>query len=70
MCIVAFIFLVLIVFRALIWGDPVSGWPSMVSIMIFIGGLIQLCLGIVGLYLSKIYLETKKRQHFILKEER
>ncbi len=70
MCIVAFIFLVLIVIRALIWGDPVSGWPSMVSIMIFIGGLIQLCLGIVGLYLSKIYLETKKRQHFILKEER
>ena len=70
MCIVAFIFLVLIVFRALIWGDPVSGWPSMVSIMIFIGGLIQLCLGIVGLYLSQIYLETKKRQHFILKEER
>ena len=70
MCIVAFIFLVLIVIRALIWGDPVSGWPSMVSIMIFIGGLIQLFLGIVGLYLSKIYLETKKRQHFILKEER
>lgn len=70
MCIVAFIFLVLIVIRALIWGDPVSGWPSMVSIMIFIGGLIQLCLGIVGLYISKIYLETKKRQPYILKEER
>lgn len=70
MCIVAFVFLVLIVIRALIWGDPVSGWPSMVSIMIFIGGLIQLCLGIVGLYISKIYLETKKRQPYIVKEER
>lgn len=70
MCFVAFIFLILIVIRALIWGDPVSGWPSMVSIMIFIGGLIQLCLGIVGLYISKIYLETKKRQPYILKEER
>ena len=70
MCFIAFIFLILIVVRALIWGDPVSGWPSIVSIMIFIGGLIQLCLGIVGLYISKIYLETKKRQPYILKEER
>ena len=70
MCFIAFIFLILIVVRALIWGAPVSGWPSTVSIMIFIGGLIQLCLGIVGLYISKIYLETKKRQPYILKEER
>ena len=70
MCFVAFFFLLLIVVRALIWGDPVSGWPSMVSIMIFIGGLILLCLGILGLYISKIYLETKKRQPYILKEER
>lgn len=69
MCGVAFLALLFIVFRAFFIGDPVAGWPSLVSIIIFIGGLILLNLGIVGLYISKIYLETKKRQIYIVKEK-
>ena len=69
MCGFAFLALLFIVFRACFIGDPVAGWPSLVSIIIFIGGLILLNLGIVGLYISKIYLETKKRQIYIVKEK-
>ena len=69
LCGVSVIALIFIVGRALLYGDPVAGWPSIVSIMIFLGGLILLSLGIIGLYLSKIYLETKKRQIYIIREE-
>lgn len=69
MCGFAFLALLFIVFRAFFIGDPVAGWPSLVSIIIFIGGLILLNLGIVGLYISKIYLETKKSQIYIVKEK-
>ena len=69
MCGFAFLALLFIVFRAFFIGDPVAGWPSLVSIIIFIGGLILLNLGIVGLYISKIYLEPKKRQIYIVKEK-
>ena len=69
MCFISFIFLIIVVVRALIWGDPVSGWPSLVSIIIFIGGLLMMFMGIIGLYISKIYLETKQRQIYIVKEE-
>ena len=69
MCGFAFLALLFIVFRAFFIGDPLAGWPSLVSIIIFIGGLILLNLGIVGLYISKIYLETKKRQIYIVKEK-
>ena len=50
------------------YGDPTSGWPSMVCIMFFIGGVQLLCLGIMGQYLSKTYLEVKKRQIYIVQE--
>ena len=69
-CAVAFIALCIVVGRALIFGDPVAGWPSLVSIIVFLGGIQLLCLGIVGLYISKIYLETKKRQIYIVQESR
>lgn len=68
LCIVAFFALVFIVVRALLYGDPVSGWPSLASIMIFIGGIQLLCLGIMGQYLAKTYLETKKRPLYIVRE--
>lgn len=61
--------LIVVFFRALLFGDPVAGWPSLVCIITLLGGLILLCLGIIGLYLSKIYLETKKRQIYIVKEQ-
>lgn len=67
-CAVAFFFLLFIVVRALIFGDPVAGWPSMACIVIFLGGINLLCIGILGQYLSKIYLETKNRPIYIVAE--
>jgi hypothetical protein len=68
LCFVAFIFIVLIIGRTLIFGDPVGGWPSLACIIIFIGGLQLLCLGVIGEYLSKTYLETKRRPIYIVKD--
>ncbi|WP_159723066.1 glycosyltransferase family 2 protein [Enterococcus sp. CSURQ0835] len=67
-CFGALIALLFIVGRALIFGDPTSGWPSMVSIFLFIGGLQLLCLGIIGKYIGKIFLETKDRPIYIVRE--
>lgn len=67
-CLLSFIIIGFIVLRTLIWGDPVSGWPSLVCIVFFVGGIQLLCTGIVGQYLSKTYLETKHRPIYILKE--
>ena len=60
--------LIFIVIRTFIFGDPTSGWPSMVSIFLFVGGLQLLCLGIIGKYIGKIFLETKNRPLYFLKE--
>ncbi|MCI8307094.1 MAG: glycosyltransferase family 2 protein [Lachnospiraceae bacterium] len=68
-CIVAFVGTIFISLRALIFGDPVSGWPSMVCIIMFLGGIQLLCIGIIGMYLSKTYLECKNRPIYISKEE-
>ncbi|MBE6146865.1 MAG: glycosyltransferase family 2 protein [Firmicutes bacterium] len=67
-CLIAFILIVVIVVKTLVWGDPVSGWPSMVCIMFLVGGVQLFCTGIIGEYLSKTYLETKKRPIYIVKE--
>lgn len=64
----SFIILIFIVFRRIIFGDPVAGWASMISITMFIGGLQLFCVGIMGQYIAKMYLETKKRPHFIISE--
>ncbi len=68
-CGLAFIGAVFIFVRALMFGDPVSGWPSLVCIITMLGGIQLLCMGIMGMYLSKTYLETKKRPIYISKEE-
>lgn len=68
-CIIAFISLGVIFIRALFWSDPVAGWPSLVCTIVFLGGIQLLSLGIVGLYISKIYLEVKKRPSYIVKEK-
>ena len=62
----AFLFLIFIVVRRLLFGDPVAGWASIVCIVIFIGGVQLLCLGVIGQYLARTYLETKHRPHFII----
>ena len=68
--VLSFVAIIIEVIRALVFGDPVAGWPSMVSIIIFIGGILLFSLGIQGLYISKIYMETKKRQIYIVKEKK
>lgn len=67
-CALAFFFLVFIIVRALIFGDPVAGWPSMACIVIALGGINLFCIGILGQYISKIYLETKGRPLYIVAE--
>ena len=67
-CFIAFIIIILIIVRTLIFGDPTSGWPSMACIMFLIGGVQLLCTGIIGQYLSKTYLEIKKRPIYIVAE--
>lgn len=66
MTFLSFLLLILIVLRRLIFGDPVAGWASTVCIVIFIGGIQLFCLGIMGQYLARTYLETKRRPHFII----
>ncbi len=67
-CFVAFLMIIFVIVRTLIYGDPTSGWPSMVCIMFFIGGVQLLCIGIIGQYLSKAYLEVKRRPIYIVAE--
>ena len=55
--------------RASLYGDPTSGWPSLVCILLLVSGVQLLCLGIIGQYLSKTYMEVKKRPIFVEKEE-
>ena len=66
MTIVAFVMLIFIVIRKLLFGDPVAGWASTMCVIIFIGGIELLCLGIMGQYLGKMYMETKRRPQYIV----
>lgn len=68
MCCVAFIFIIAIVIRTCLWGDPVSGWPSTICIISFVGGIQLFCMGILGEYLAKTYMEVKNRPLFICQE--
>lgn len=61
--------IIFVVLRRLLFGDPVSGWASTISIIMFLGGLQLLALGIIGKYIAKIFLETKKRPVYIVKEK-
>ena len=65
----AFVAIVFIIIRTLIFGDPTNGWPSMACIIIFMGGIQLFCVGILGQYLSKVYLEVKNRPIYIVKEK-
>lgn len=67
-CFIAAIMVVFVFVRALLFGDPVAGWPSLACIIIFLGGTQLFCHGISGQYLTKIYLETKQRPKYIIKE--
>ena len=67
-CLIAFFAIIIIIIKTIIWGDPVGGWPSLACLIVFIGGIQLFFFGIMGVYLSKIYLEVKKRPIFITKE--
>ena len=68
MTVVSFLMLLVVIGRKLIYGDPVAGWASTICVIIFIGGLQLFCLGVIGHYIAKMYLETKQRPHFIISE--
>lgn len=68
-CLLAFILILVIVIKTLAFGDPVSGWPSMTCIILLIGGIQLFSIGILGQYLSKTYMEVKKRPIYLVKED-
>ena len=68
-CILAFVFLIFIWARAMIFGDKTSGWPSLVCIILLISGVQFFCMGILGQYLAKTYLEVKRRPIYLIKED-
>ncbi len=67
-CLLAFVMIVFIIVRKLVFGDPVSGWPSLVCIMLFLSGVQFFCTGILGQYLAKTYMEVKRRPVYLVKE--
>lgn len=68
-CFAALLLIVVTIVRKLVFGDPTSGWPSLVCIISMISGVQLFCLGIVGQYLSKTYMEVKKRPIYLIKED-
>lgn len=68
LCFVALAAIIVIIVKTLVWGDPVDGWPSLACIIIFTSGLQLFFLGIIGMYLSKTYLEVKNRPIYFVRE--
>ena len=68
MTFMSFVMLIVIIVRKLLFGDPVEGWASTICVIIFIGGIQLFCTGIMGQYMAKTYMESKKRPHYIIAE--
>jgi len=68
LCLIAFIIILVVIIKTLAFGDPVAGWPSLVCIIFFVSGIQLFCIGIIGQYLAKTYLEVKNRPIYIVKE--
>lgn len=68
-CLIAFVLILFFFFKTLIWGDPVAGFPAAICIILLLGGIQLFCVGILGQYLSKTYLETKRRPIYIAREK-
>ncbi len=68
MCFIAFVAIIVVIIKTLAFGDPVGGWPSTICILLFVSGIQLFCMGIIGQYLAKTYLETKNRPIYIVKE--
>ena len=67
-CLIAILGFIVILVKTIVWGDPVGGWPSLACLITLFGGMQLLCLGIIGEYLAKAYLETKRRPIYIIRE--
>ncbi|MCI8857100.1 MAG: glycosyltransferase family 2 protein [Clostridiaceae bacterium] len=68
LCAAAFLFIAVVILKTFLFGDPVGGWPSMMCVILFLGGIQLFCAGISGQYLAKTYLETKKRPVYLVRE--
>jgi glycosyltransferase involved in cell wall biosynthesis len=68
-CIVALIIALIFIIKTLVFGDPVAGFPTLICIILFLGGVQLLCMGVIGQYLAKTYLEVKGRPIYIVKEK-
>ena len=68
LCVMALVMVVYIIIKTMMFGDPVNGWPSLACMVMFMGGIQLFCMGILGQYLAKTYLETKHRPIYILAE--
>jgi hypothetical protein len=68
-CVLAFLMIIVTIVRKLFFGDPTSGWPSLVCIIMLVSGVQLFCLGIVGQYLAKTYMEVKNRPIYLVKED-
>lgn len=64
----AFCYMIFVLIKALLFGDAVAGYPTIITLILFLGGCILLCLGIIGEYLSRIFIETKNRPTYIARE--
>ena len=67
-CCVAFLTMLVVVVKTLLWGDPVAGFPTLIAVMLLVGGLLMLFIGILGQYMAKTYMETKHRPLYIVRE--
>ena len=67
-CLIAFIMIIIIIVKTLVYGDPTAGWPSLACIIFLVSGVQLLCVGVIGEYLAKMYLEVKNRPIYIIKE--
>lgn len=68
-CVASFFFIIFVIIRKIMFGDPTSGWPSLVCIILLVSGVQLFCMGIVGQYLAKTYMEVKNRPIYLVKEE-
>ena len=67
-CVLALVMIVVVITKTLLFGDPVGGWPSMMSVILLLGGIQLFGIGVLGQYLAKTYLETKKRPVYLVRE--
>ena len=67
---ISIIFIIFIIIRRIIWGDPVAGWASTICIVLLVSGIQLFSIGILGQYLAKTYTEVKQRPHFIIREQK